>query len=200
MRYESSFRYGRSLSPDLISKRYGYRSLSIPPTASDYELPSFTCMKDGSFSEHVDHLINRSRANSEVRSSDPYFREFPHLASSNDDLHYSSLLSNSLTPWSKTGAFYYPRDVGESLENFRQSIEAEITYNLEIEHGLKWEDGDVEISMEKEYEYPESWRGTAASIPALRREYFYWTNPARYYRHRTYYPRYYPRYRSRYYR
>eukprot|EP00092_Neocalanus_flemingeri_P025736 GFUD01027900.1.p1 GENE.GFUD01027900.1~~GFUD01027900.1.p1 ORF type:complete len:158 (-),score=9.90 GFUD01027900.1:164-637(-) len=157
MRYESSFRSGRSLSPDLISKRYGYRSLSIPPTSSDYELPSFTCMKDGSFSEHVDHLINRSRANSEVRSSDPYFREFPHLASSNDDLHYSSLLSNSLTPWSKTGAFYYPR-------------------------------------------YPESWRGTAASIPALRREYFYWTNPARYYRHRTYYPRYYPRYRSRYYR
>jgi len=48
--------------------------------------------------------------------------------------------------------------------------------------------------------YPESWRGTAASTPPLWREYYYWSNPARYYRHRTYYPRYLPRYRSRYYR
>jgi len=50
------------------------------------------------------------------------------------------------------------------------------------------------------HRYPESWRGTAASTPPLWREYYYWSNPARYYRHRTYYPRYLPRYRSRYYR
>jgi len=38
--------------------------------------------------------------------------------------------------------------------------------------------------------YPESWRGTAATIPP-RRDYYYWTNPGRYYRYRSYYPRYY---------
>eukprot|EP00091_Calanus_sinicus_P002174 TRINITY_DN12213_c0_g1_i11.p1 TRINITY_DN12213_c0_g1~~TRINITY_DN12213_c0_g1_i11.p1 ORF type:complete len:205 (-),score=26.65 TRINITY_DN12213_c0_g1_i11:353-967(-) len=204
MRYEYSYRSGRSLSPDPISLRYGYRSLSIPPTSNDYELPSFTCVKNGTFSQHVDNLLRRSRANSEIRSS-----EFSELPSSNPDMQYSSILCNSLTPWSKTGAFYYPSykystvnttDVGEHLEEFRQKIEAEIAFNLEIENSLGWEDGDVEVSMEKEYEYPESWRGTSASTPALRREYYYWTNPARYYRHRTYYPRYLPRYRSRYYR
>merc|ERR1712189_66269 len=83
--------------------------------------------------------------------------EFSDLDTTNQDIHYSSLVCDSLTPWGRSGLFYYPR-------------------------------------------YPESWRGTAASTPALRREYYYWTNPARYYRHRTYYPRYLPRYRSRYYR
>merc|ERR1712055_1149733 len=150
MRYEYSYRSGRSLSPDPINKRYGNRSMSIPPSSIYDELPSFTCLKDGTFSEHVDHLINRSRAISEVRNSDPYFQDSSEL-STKPDVHYSSLLCSSLTPWSKTGAFYYPR-------------------------------------------YPESWRGTSVSTPALRREYYYWTNPARYYRHRTYYPRYYPRY------
>merc|ERR1712106_72799 len=152
MRYEYSYRSGRSLSPDPKSRRYGYRSLSNPPTASDYELPSFSCLKDGSFSQHVDHLLNRSRANSQIRNT-----EFSELGSSHPDIQYSSLLCSSRTPWDRTGAFYYPR-------------------------------------------YPESWRGTAVSSPALRREYHYWTNPTRYYRHRTFYPRYLPRYRSRYYR
>jgi len=152
MRYEYSYRTGRSLSPDPISLRYGYRSYSIPPTTSDYELPSFTSMKDGTFSQHVDQLLRRSRANSEIRNS-----EFSEVATSDPEIRYSSLLCSPRTPWDKTGAFYYPR-------------------------------------------YPESWRGTAASTPPLWREYYYWSNPARYYRHRTYYPRYLPRYRSRYYR
>jgi hypothetical protein len=43
-------------------------------------------------------------------------------------------------------------DVGERLEELRQKTEAEIAYNLEIENSLRWEEGDVEISMEKEYE------------------------------------------------
>merc|ERR1719431_402293 len=81
-----------------------------------------------------------------------------------------------------------------------QQMSRKIWKSLEIGSSHQWQEGDVEVSMEKEYEYPESWRGTAASTPPLWREYYYWSNPARYYRHRTYYPRYLPRYRSRYYR
>jgi len=204
MRYEYSYRTGRSLSPDPISLRYGYRSYSIPPTTSDYELPSFTSMKDGTFSQHVDQLLRRSRANSEIRNS-----EFSEVTTSDPEIRYSSLLCSSRTPWDKTGAFYYPSynysvwnttDVQENMEEFRERCEAETTFNLEIWSSHHWQEGDVEVSMEKEYEYPESWRGTAASTPPLWREYYYWSNPARYYRHRTYYPRYLPRYRSRYYR
>merc|ERR1712106_153647 len=202
MRYEYSYRSGRSLSPDPISTRYGYRSLSNPPTASDYELPSFSCLKAGSFSQHVDHLLSRSRANSEIRNT-----EFSEVGSSHPDIQYSSLLCSSSTPWDRTGAFYYPSynysvwntmDMSRSMEEYQGKCEAEITYNLEVESSLQWGEGDVEVSMEKEYEYPESLRGTAVSRPALRREYYYWTKPARYYRHRTFYPRYLPRYRSRY--
>jgi hypothetical protein len=43
-------------------------------------------------------------------------------------------------------------DVGENLEEYRQKIEAETAFNLEIENNLGWKDGDVEVSMEKEYE------------------------------------------------
>ena len=43
-------------------------------------------------------------------------------------------------------------NIGETLEEFQQRVEAETTFNLEVENGLQWKEGDVEISMEKEYE------------------------------------------------
>jgi len=156
MRYEYSYRTGRSLSPDPINFRYGYRSLSIPPKSIDYELPSFSCLKDGTLSQHVDHLLKRSRANSEIRNT-----EFSDLDTTNQDIHYSSLVCDSLTPWGRSGLFYYPSynysvwnttNIGETLEEFQQRVEAETTFNLEVENGLHWKEEDVEISMEKEYE------------------------------------------------
>ena len=43
-------------------------------------------------------------------------------------------------------------DVGRSMEEYQEKCEAEITYNLEVESSLQWGEGDVEVSMEKEYE------------------------------------------------
>merc|ERR1719422_1350297 len=107
--------------------------------------------------EHVDNLITQSRAHSEICEAnfqDEFLSAPTPTPSRHPDLHYATLLCNSLSPWSKTGAFYYPR-------------------------------------------YPEGWRGTASCTPPMRREFTYWTNPARYYRYQTYYPRYRsaPRYR-----
>ena len=42
-------------------------------------------------------------------------------------------------------------DVGRSMEEYQGKCEAEITYNLEVESSLRWGEGDVEVSVEKEY-------------------------------------------------
>merc|ERR1712073_179135 len=74
------------------------RGRSLSP---DFRLPS----------RHVDSLIRQSRALSMERDS----LFVP-------SMHTSTIVCSALSPWSKTGAFYYPR-------------------------------------------YPESWRGTACSLP-----------------------------------
>ncbi|XP_023346952.1 uncharacterized protein LOC111715808 isoform X1 [Eurytemora carolleeae] len=126
MRYEISSRYARSCSPQSFS---------------------YSSLRRESLSEHVDSLIARSRIHDQIRASslEPFsdIAELPTIRT-------STIVCTPLSPWNKTGEFYYPR-------------------------------------------YPESWRGTAATTP-LRGDYYYWSNPARYYRYRDFYPRhfYYP--------
>ena len=43
-------------------------------------------------------------------------------------------------------------DVEEKMEEFKGRMEAEIAFNLEVENSLRWRDGDVAVSVEKEYE------------------------------------------------
>merc|ERR1711983_163293 len=146
MRYGYYYRTSRSLSPEPL--------VQLPVSVFRESV------KDGSFSQHVDNLISHSRAMSEIRESELKSSEtLDESKYRHPDVRYATLLCNSLSPWSKTGAFYYPR-------------------------------------------YPEGWRGTASCTPPMRREFTYWTNPARYYRYQTYYPRYRsaPRYRARFYR
>ena len=61
-------------------------------------------------------------------------------------LHTSTIVCSALSPWSKTGAFFYPR-----------------YFDLQfvIIKGL----GLVMIIMKMTIRYPESWRGTACSLP-----------------------------------
>ena len=47
------------------------------------------------------------------------------------------------TPWTWAGVW--------RMEKYQEKCEAEITYNLEVESSLQWGEGDVEVSMEKEY-------------------------------------------------
>ena len=58
---------------------------------------------------------------------------------------YANTLSYNYSVWNTT-------DVQESMEEFRERCEAETTFNLEIGSSLQWQEGDVEVSMEKEYE------------------------------------------------
>merc|ERR1712110_386396 len=118
----------RQERPEVRRMRYGYyyrtsRSLSPEPLV---QLPVSVfreSVKDGSFSQHVDSLISHSRAMSEIRESELKSSETVDESKyRHPDVRYATLLCNSLSPWSKTGAFYYPR-------------------------------------------YPESWRGTACSLP-----------------------------------
>ena len=120
------------------------------------------------------------------------------------DVRYATLLCSSVSPWSKTGAFYYPRS------GYRR-----LRLSSWVLTGILWY---CECPLCR---YPESWRGTASCTAPLRREYVYWTNPGRYYRYQyphvtsilmsniypwcryqTFYPsyRYTPRYRTRFYR
>merc|ERR1711892_1427527 len=74
---------------------YSLRAKSVDP-----------CMFEGSLSEHVDHLVERSRARSMAREV-----EVSNILENMDkySLPSSSLVWNSWTPWSRTGAFYFPR-------------------------------------------------------------------------------------------
>jgi len=126
---------------------------------------------------------------------------FPGFLDDLDDIRTSSsLICPPLSPWNRTGEFYYPSynywiwnsytDPTDHLEEYRSRLEAEVTHNLLLENRFHHREDDLSTSLEIEYSYPESYRGTAATTP-LRRDYYYWTNPARYYRYKSYYPRYY---------
>merc|ERR1739842_7743 len=104
-------------------REMSHRGRSLSP---DFHLP-----------RHVDSLIRQSRAHSMERDS----LFVP-------SLHTSTIVCSALSPWSKTGAFFYPR-------------------------------------------YPESWRGTACSLPRTG----YLVSPFSPYRHLTYRPSFSPRYR-----
>eukprot|EP00088_Acartia_fossae_P041612 TRINITY_DN4351_c0_g1_i1.p1 TRINITY_DN4351_c0_g1~~TRINITY_DN4351_c0_g1_i1.p1 ORF type:complete len:152 (-),score=9.39 TRINITY_DN4351_c0_g1_i1:123-524(-) len=104
--------------------------------------------RSGSLDEHVENIIAKSKMADQYRASS--LEPFVDMLYDADQpkLRMSSVVCDPITPWSKTGQFYYPR-------------------------------------------YPESWRGTASSIPAYSRNFWYWSNPARYYRYKSYFPRYY---------
>merc|ERR1711973_230051 len=88
--------------------RYRYHYRSTRSASPDLNLNRVTYIKDG-FSKHVDNIIRQSRANSEKRDAE-FREEFEEqLKYVHPDIRYATLLCNSLSPWSKTGAFYYPR-------------------------------------------------------------------------------------------
>merc|ERR1719397_1063032 len=125
-------------------------------TRSASPLTSWDLAEERNFSEHVNNIINRSRANSEMRQ----------LGSSGvRDLHYSSLVSDSTSPWSKTGAFYWPR----YPEGWRGT--AACTSPLRREYNY-W------ASPARYYRYKSYY---PRYYPR------YWASPARYYRYKSYY-------------
>ena len=97
MRFSYSYRTARSVSPDKLET--GWDSTTV--------------------SQHVNNIIKCSRANSEVRYLRPAIQSvqtYIKMRSLGDggaglvtDLRYASLLCNPHSPWSKTGAFYWPR-------------------------------------------------------------------------------------------
>ena len=79
-RYQSySYRLGRSASPEGVER---------------------------TFSDHVNNLLHHSRANSEARHCQMRSLDSGGVVT---DLRYASLLCSPHSPWSKTGAFYWPR-------------------------------------------------------------------------------------------
>jgi len=178
MSYSYSYRSTRSCSPELTQSysSYGRRSSLV---------------------DHVDSIITRSRFQDQGRacSLEPFTDVIDDLPS----IRTSSLICPSLSPWNKTGHFYYPSynywiwrsytDPGTHLEEFGARLESEISHNLLLPYEFHHREGDYATSLEIQYSYPESWRGTSATTP-VSRDYYYWTNPARYYRYKSYYPRY----------
>ncbi|XP_023346954.1 uncharacterized protein LOC111715808 isoform X2 [Eurytemora carolleeae] len=85
MRYEISSRYARSCSPQSFS---------------------YSSLRRESLSEHVDSLIARSRIHDQIRASslEPFsdIAELPTIRT-------STIVCTPLSPWNKTGEFYYPR-------------------------------------------------------------------------------------------
>jgi len=135
----TSFSVGIQRRHNWSNMSYSYSSHRITRSCSP-SFDGYIQSRRSSLADHINSMIQGSKRCFENRATSlsPKFEE---------PIRMSSLICPPLSPWSKTGEFYYPR-------------------------------------------YPESWRGTASSTP-ISRDSFYWTNPARYYRYRSFYPRYY---------
>jgi len=183
-----------------MSYEYSYRrtARSLSPTPISY---SSLVQRRNSLSDHVDNIITRSRMADQYRakSVEPFsdfFEDYPSTRMS------SSVVGPSLSPYIRTGEFYYPSynywiwrsytPVSDHLSEFGSRLQSEISHNLYLDNVFHHRPGDYATSLQLDYMYPESYRGTAGTLsPLLRRDYYYWTNPARYYRYKSYYPRYY---------
>merc|ERR1712244_155949 len=92
---EAGYYWDKAVFCSDMRYRNFYRSTrSVSPQAPLY-------CEESNFSDHVDNIINRARANSEMRN----------LSGSGavSELRYASLVCSPHSPWSKTGAFYWPR-------------------------------------------------------------------------------------------